>query len=79
MATFSFVQISRADTRGLGSASSRFDDFCRHSATDFETIFLRTAIPYQASASLQAIKVYQLGQDVCSAGNIFEKIAEGCR
>ena len=24
-------------------------------------------------------KVCQLGQDVCSAGNTFEKIAEGCR
>ena len=35
--------------------------------------------PTKASASLQAIKVCQLGQDVCSAGNTFEKIAEGCR
>ena len=35
--------------------------------------------PTKASASLQANKVCQLGQDVCSAGNTFEKIAEGCR
>ena len=28
---------------------------------------------------MQANKVCQLGQDVCSAGNTFEKIAEGCR
>ena len=31
------------------------------------------------SWKLQAHKVCQLGQDVCSAGNTFEKIAEGCR
>ena len=35
--------------------------------------------PTKPSASVQAIKVCQLGQDVCSAGNTFEKIAEGCR
>ena len=35
--------------------------------------------PTKASASVQANKFGQLGQDVCSAGNTFEKIAEGCR
>ena len=35
--------------------------------------------PTKASASVQVNKVCQLGQDVCSAGNTFEKIAEGCR
>ena len=29
--------------------------------------------PTKASASVQALKVCQLGQDVCSAGNTFEK------
>ena len=29
--------------------------------------------PTKASALLQAIKVCQLGQDVCSAGNTFER------
>ena len=42
-------------------------------------IFSKVFPAEQASASLQAIKVCQLGQDVCSAGNTFEKIAEGCR
>ena len=35
--------------------------------------------PTKPSASVQANKVCQLGQDVCSGGNTFEKIAEGCR
>ena len=35
--------------------------------------------PTKPSASVQAHKVCQLGQDVCSAGNTVEKIAEGCR
>ena len=45
----------------------------------FSTTSEKSFIPYYASASLQAIKICQLGQDVCSAGNTFEKIAEGCR